>query len=137
MIDSWRGVCWPDDCDHLGHMNVGRYVGICGDGVFALQSALGVDPDTAFVAVRMESTFLSKVRPGTVLLLKSGVLKVGGKSATFLHELFAGPKQVPVFRAGLQSALMNLKTRRATEITGELRKRMEAAVEPAGTGDRI
>lgn len=39
---SFRSVVDPSDCDFLGHMNVSRYFAACSDGVFAIQSEMGL-----------------------------------------------------------------------------------------------
>ena len=39
---SFRSVVDPTDCDFLGHMNVSKYFAACSDGVFAIQSEMGL-----------------------------------------------------------------------------------------------
>ena len=41
-VETFRSAVAPSDCDVLGHMNVSRYFAACSDGVFSLQTMLGL-----------------------------------------------------------------------------------------------
>ena len=133
IAETVRATVTAADCDQLGHMNVGRYFGICGDGVFALQARAGLDPDDiasgrrlSFAVVNAVGDFRSEVHEGEALRLETGVLRVGGKSAMFLHRLHAGDGAGRlVFEGRFTSALMDLVSRRAGPIPGDLRKALE------------
>ena len=68
---SFRSVVDPSDCDFLGHMNVSRYFAACSDGVFALQSELGLTADDmrngrrlSFAVVNAQSDFRAELAAG-------------------------------------------------------------------------
>jgi hypothetical protein len=42
VMVSFRSVVDPSDSDFLGHMNVSRYFAACSDGIFAIQSEMGL-----------------------------------------------------------------------------------------------
>ncbi|NNU81168.1 acyl-CoA thioesterase [Halovulum dunhuangense] len=130
--EVYRAIVTTADIDHLGHMNVGRYMGICGDGVFAFQALLGLDHadirdgrQISFAAVHAECDFRSEVRVGETLALFMSVLEIGNRSVLFRHRMTAGLDARPVFDARLRSALMDLRTRRAVPIPDDIRARLE------------
>ena len=41
-VETYRTVVAPSDCDVLNHMNVSGYFQACSDGVFSLQTNLGL-----------------------------------------------------------------------------------------------
>ena len=41
-MTTFRSVVDPADSDFLGHMNVSRYFSACSDGIFAIQSEMGL-----------------------------------------------------------------------------------------------
>lgn len=129
---SYRRSVGPADCDQLGHMNVGRFLEICGEGGFAIQAAVGLtrqDMATgrrlSFVVVRAEAEFLREAQAGDVLTARSSVLETGGKSVTFRHRILREDGE-EIFRATFRCALMDLSARRAVPLDNQLRGALEA-----------
>lgn len=127
-LKTWSLTVAPSDCDLLGHMNVGRYLAACGDGVFALQAALGLTTDDilhgrrlSFAVVHMESDFKAELHLGDKVHLTSGVVEVGRRSATFRHRLWRSATGELCFEATFKSVLLDLETRRATQVPDDVR----------------
>ena len=132
-VETWRGVVSPADCDVLGHMNVARYFGICGDGVFCFQTLLGLGPAElrsgrrlSFAVVHGESDFHAELHAGDVLYLTTGVVEIGGKSMTFRHCLFRMEDDKLSFEATFRTVLLDLRTRRAATVPADVRARAAA-----------
>ena len=124
---SFRGMVPQWDCDHLGHMNVGHYLRLCGDGAFALQDKIGLTAGDirngrglSFVVVHAESDFLIEVVAGEIITLKTGVVKIGTKSVTF-HHVLENSDGTAVFESAFKTVLFNTRTRKADPITDEIR----------------
>lgn len=124
---GFRGMVAQWDCDHLGHMNVGHYLRLCGDSLFALQDKLGLSATDiregrglSFAVVHAESTFLKEVLAGEIITMKTGVLKVGEKSATF-HHVMEKSDGTRVFESVFKAVLFNTKTRKADPVPSDLR----------------
>lgn len=135
FIETYRGVITQADCDHLGHMNAARYVGLCGDAVIALQTMWGVTPDDvrngrriSFAVVRMESDFITEVQVGEAVVMKTAVLAVGGKSMLLRHQLLRADGVV-AFDSQFRAVLFDLVNRRAAEIPPQVRAKAEAMIE--------
>ena len=135
FVETYRGVITQADCDHLGHMNAARYVGLCGDAVIALQTMWGVTPDDvrngrriSFAVVRMESDFTAEVQVGEAVVMKTAVLAVGGKSMLLRHQLLRADGVV-AFDSQFRAVLFDLVNRRAAEIPPQVRAKAEAMIE--------
>lgn len=134
-VETWRGAVSPADCDVLGHMNVARYFGICGDGVFCLQTLLGLGPSElrsgrglSFAVVHCESDFFAELHAGDVLYLTTGVVEIGGKSMTFRHRLHRMEDEKLAFESTFRAVLLDLRTRRATPLPDDVRERAASFV---------
>ena len=133
FIETFRAVVAPSDCDHLGHMNVSRYFAAVSDGMFALQTALGLGPKDvregrrlSFAVVRAESEFKSEIAPGEVVLLESGIEELRTKSAVFQHRLIRLEDRGITFETVFRCALLDLENRRAVEIPDDVRAKAKA-----------
>jgi acyl-CoA thioester hydrolase len=135
-IETFRRAVDPSDCDFLAHMNVSRYLQACSDGMFSLQSELGLtraDMEAgrrlSFAVVHIESDFLAEVMAGDVIVLRSAVRAVGTKSATFFHRLYRAGDGAPAFETLFKAVCLDLAARRAVPIPEDVRAGLEALVE--------
>ncbi len=130
---SFRSMVDPSDCDFLGHMNVSRYFAACSDGVCTTQSELGLTADDmrsgrrlSFAVVHAETDFLKELRAGDSIWLETSIETIGTKSLTFRHKLFLAPDDEFVFSTLFKCVMLDLRTRRATDVPDDVRKNAEA-----------
>ena len=133
-LETYRGVVNQADCDHLGHMNVARYYGICADVGVILQNEIGLTPDDirrgrrlALVVVRNESDFKAEIAVGEPVVMRSAILEIGGKSMLFHHQLFRADG-VMAFDTTQRVVLFDLVKRIAAEIPADVRAKVEAMI---------
>lgn len=130
-METYRAVVAPKQCDHLGHMNVQYYFAAVSDGMFAFQTGLGLGPSQlrerqlSFAVVQAESSFRRELVAGDVVRLTTWVEKVGTKSASFLHALERVEDGEVAFEARFNAVLLDLATRKATEIPPDIRTALE------------
>ena len=93
-MNSFISVVDPSDCDFLGHMNVSKYFAACSDGVFAIQSEMGLTANDmrtgrrlSFAVVHAESEFKAELTAGDAIRLETSIVEIGSKSITFRHRL--------------------------------------------------
>ncbi|HET7442160.1 MAG TPA: thioesterase family protein [Terriglobales bacterium] len=92
-IITHRGVVYPWQCDHMGHMNVMWYVGKFDEATWQLLTAMGATPsrlrDERFglAAVEQHIQYKRELRAGDVLTIRSSILEVKEKSVRFTHEM--------------------------------------------------
>jgi acyl-CoA thioester hydrolase len=125
---SYRSVVDPSDCDFLGHMNVSKYFAACSDGVFAIQSELGLTANDmrngrrlSFAVVHAESDFKSELSAGDAIRLETGSLEVGSKSITFRHRLIRSGDEAIAFETIFKCVMLNLESRRAEAVPDAVR----------------
>jgi acyl-CoA thioester hydrolase len=131
-LETYRGVVNQADCDHLGHMNVARYYGICADVGVILQNEIGLTPEDmrhgrrlALVVVRNESDFKAEIMVAEPVVMRSAILEIGGKSMLFHHQLFRADGVI-AFDTTQRVVLFDLVNRRAVEIPPDVREKVEA-----------
>ena len=127
---SFRSVVDPADCDFLGHMNVSRYFAACSDGVFAIQSEMGLTASDmrsgrrlSFAVVHAESDFRSELSAGDAIRLETSIIEMGAKSITFRHRLVRSEDDATAFETVFKCVMLSLETRRAADIPDEVRQR--------------
>lgn len=135
---SFRSVVDPSDCDFLGHMNVSRYFAACSDGVFAIQSEMGLTANDmrsgrrlSFAVVHAESDFRSELSAGDAIRLETSIIEMGTKSITFRHRLVRSEDDATAFETVFKCVMLSLETRRAADIPDEVRQRASAWREAA------
>jgi len=126
---SFRSVVDPSDCDFLGHMNVSQYFAACSDGVFAIQSEMGLTANDmrdgrrlSFAVVNAQSDFRAELSAGDAIRLETSVIDIGSKSMTFRHRLIRSEGETVAFETVFKCVLLSLETRRAAEIPDDVRE---------------
>lgn len=90
---TYRGVVYPWQCDHMGHMNVMWYVGKFDEATWQFFSSLGLSPsflrgqNRGMAAVQQNITYRRELLPGDVVAIRSGVLEIKEKAVRFFHEM--------------------------------------------------
>lgn len=127
---SFRSVVNPADCDFLGHMNVSRYFAACSDGVFAIQTEMGLTANDmrtgrrlSFAVVHAESNFKAELSAGEAIRLDTSIIEIGSKSITFRHCLIRFEDNAVAFETQFKCVMLNLETRRAAEVPEEVRQK--------------
>ena len=135
---SFRSVVDPADCDFLGHMNVSRYFAACSDGVFAIQSELGLTANDmregrrlSFAVVSAQSDFRAELVAGDAIRLETSIIELGTKSITFRHRLIRAEGDQLAFETVFKCVMLGLETRRAAEIPEDVRQNAEQWLEPS------
>jgi acyl-CoA thioester hydrolase len=130
---SFRSVVDPADCDFLGHMNVSRYFAACSDGVFAIQSEMGLTAKDmrkgrrlSFAVVHAESDFKAELSAGDAIRLETEIMAIGSKSVTFRHRLIRAEDDAITFETLFKCVMLNLETRGAAPIPDAVREKAEA-----------
>mmetsp|Transcript_3687 Transcript_3687/g.6810 ORF Transcript_3687/g.6810 Transcript_3687/m.6810 type:complete len:142 (-) Transcript_3687:263-688(-) len=128
-MTSFRSIVDPSDCDFLGHMNVSRYFAACSDGVFAIQSEMGLTANDmrdgrrlSFAVVNAQSDFRAELAAGDAIRLETSVMEIGSKSMTFRHRLIKSEGDTVAFETVFKCVMLNLETRRAAEIPDDVRQ---------------
>jgi len=93
MIETYRGVVYPNQLDHMGHMNVQWYTSKFDEATWHLFSAAGITNEyirknqRGMAALEQLIKYKSEVMAGDLLVIKSEILEVKAKTLKFLHQL--------------------------------------------------
>ena len=90
---NYRGVVYPWQCDHAGHMNIMWYVGKFDEANWNFFARLGLTPTylresgRGMAAVQQNIAYKRELLAGDIIEVKSRVLEIRDKSIRFLHEM--------------------------------------------------
>ena len=132
MIETYRGTVYPRHLDHMDHMNVQYYVEKFDEGVWHLFASIGLTPsymrdrNRGMAAVEMKIRYLQELRAGDLMVVRSGITKVTGKSLHIVQEMRNGESGE---RAAVQTAVavhLDREARRGAPFPGDIAARAEA-----------
>ena len=90
---TYRGLVYPWQCDHVGHMNVMWYVGKFDEGTWNLLVSIGMTPsymrDNArgMAAVQQNISYRRELVAGDAVEVATRVLEVRDRVIRFEHEM--------------------------------------------------
>jgi acyl-CoA thioesterase FadM len=141
FVTTYRSVVAPWQCDALGHMNVQHYFAAVGDGMFNIQTRLGLggramsERMLSFAVVHAETDFMAELVPGDAYRLESAIAGMTEKMGLFLHRLMREEDGKLAMRTHFHCLMMNLEKRRSVPVPGDIREAAEAyLVDPAEAG---
>ena len=91
--ELWRGVAYPWECDHMGHMNVQHHMAKAVEAAGWLQHRIGIAPGIAgrerrgLAPVADYLRFHREVRAGDILVGRGAVLEVSESSLSYALEM--------------------------------------------------
>ncbi len=139
LIVTHRGVVYPWQCDHMGHMNVMWYVGKFDEATWQLFLALALTPsrlrDTnrGMAGVEQHIEYKRELRAGDVVTIRSGVLEVGAKWIRFAHRMDNDGTGQLAATTILTAVHLDLVTRRSCPLPEDVRARAQEMI-VAGVG---
>ncbi len=93
LLLTYRGVVYPWQCDHMGHMNVMWYVGKFDEATWQLFTRLGLTPSflreqkRGMAAVQQNIAYKRELMAGDTVTIHSGILEMREKVIRFCHEM--------------------------------------------------
>ncbi|MPY95959.1 MAG: thioesterase [Acidimicrobiia bacterium] len=129
-MECFRGVVYPWDCDHLGHMNVKGYTGMFDQAAFHLQHRLGLGPkdlvEAGETAVDAQHTvrFLNEQLAGSLIVVDGALTKLGTKSFTCTYRMHNVESDEVAATTEIVSVYFSTATRSSMEIPAALRARL-------------
>jgi acyl-CoA thioester hydrolase len=132
---TYRGVVYPWQCDHMGHMNVMWYVGKFDEATWQLFAALGLtaaflrEHNRGMAAVEQHLTYERELLAGDTVEIVSALLHVRTRALTFRHRMSTSAGE-PVATSTLTAVHLDLSTRRATALPERVRSLAQALGAP-------
>lgn len=92
-METYRGVVYPWECDHMGHMNVQFYVAKFDAATWQVFGAVGLTPNElratsrGMAAVEQTINYETELLPGDLVAVGSVLLDVSTKTIRFRHTM--------------------------------------------------
>ena len=131
---TYRGVVYPWQCDHMGHLNVMHYVGKFDEATWQLLAAVGLTPaamkaaGTGMVAVEQTINYRRELLAGDVVSVHSRLLEVREKSVRFTHEMRNDASGEVAATTLLVGVHIDQTHRKSCPMPGEVRARALAMI---------
>ena len=125
---TYRGVVYPWQCDHMGHMNVMWYVGKFDEATWNLMADIGLtseylrDNGRGMAAVQQEIAYKSELLAGATLTITSEILELHNKAIRFRHVMRDGGGIVAA-ETTLTGVHIDTQLRKACAFADEIRER--------------
>lgn len=129
------GVCYPRECDQVGHMNVAAYVGKFDQATWNFFARVGMDGSYfrdghgGMGAVDQHLTYRREVHPGDVLQVTTSVVEIRPKALVFEHVMTDGVSGEEIATCRIHAVHIDTSTRRSSELPDEVRARVQELLE--------
>ena len=141
FIDSGRDTVKPWEIDLLGHMSVSFYLHRFSDANMHVVARFGLTPAylrenrIGFSTFEFQGRFRRELRVGDRILIRSGLMHVGGSSMRILHRMYnvrSGELAAEFSQYGVH---LDLDARRPSRIPDEMRARAVELLCETGDGE--
>ena len=94
MIETYRGLVYPWNCDHMNHMNVQFYVAKFDEATWQLFAYLGITTpymksnNRGMVALEQNIKYKRELISGDAIFIKSKIIQIEEKKIRFIHEMY-------------------------------------------------
>lgn len=118
MFLTYRGVVYPHQCDHMGHMNVMWYVAKFDEATWGMFAAFGLDSETlrqhgwGIAATRQELSYRQELYAGDSLSITTGVVSLRPRQIKFYHEMLKDKSQSVASACAITGLLIDIHTRK-------------------------
>ncbi len=133
-FETYRGVVYPWQMDHMGHMNVQYYTARFDEATWQLNAALGLTPKffrlnrRGMAAVEQRTLYKRELHAGDLIHITSELLAMKGKKARFLHHMYRTDSGEEVATSELVGVFIDTEKRCAVEFPDEILRTGAAAL---------
>ena len=138
-IETYRGVVYPWQLDHMDHMNVQFYTARFDEATWHLFAALGMTTGyfnanrRGMAALEQRTLYKKELHAGALIRITSELLEMKPKTIRFLHRMYDTESADEVASSELVGAHLDTDARKAVPFPEEIVKR-QAALIAAGAG---
>lgn len=135
MIETYRGVVYPQHLDHMGHMNVQWYTGKFDEATWHLFAYLGMtnqyiqDNNKGMAALEQTTKYKAEVMAGDLLYIKTALLEVGAKTLRFMHTMYDASSHQEVSTSELLGVHLDRGLRKSCEFPDAVRAKCEEVLQ--------
>jgi len=129
VIETYRGVVYPNQLDHMGHMNVQWYASKFDEGTWHLLSAVGITTDyirknnKGMAALEQTTKYKAEAMAGDLLIVKSRIRETKDKTIRFYHVMYNAETHQEVATTELVVVHIDRDERRACSLPEDIKER--------------
>lgn len=137
MIETYRGVVYPNQLDHMDHMNVQWYTSKFDEATWHLFSKVGITSDyirknnKGMAALEQNTKYKSEVMAGDLLVVKSKILEVKDKTIKFFHIMCNAETRLEVATTELVAVHIDRNERRACSLPEDIKEKCTVLIKDA------
>jgi acyl-CoA thioester hydrolase len=134
MLLTHRGVVYPWQCDHNGHLNVMHYAAKFDEATWHMFAAIGLTAshlrrhNLAIAAVRQETAYRRELLPGDALTIRTAILEIRPLRIRFYHEMLHDETGEVAAATLITGLLLDSHTRKPTPFTNDAIERAKGLV---------
>ena len=129
MIETYIGVVYPDQLDHMGHMNVKWYPSKFDEGTWHLLSFVGItnryirDNNKGMAALEQITRYKAEVLAGDLLVIKSKIQEVKDKTIRYVHTMYNAETGAEVATTEIVAVHLDRQQRKGCSLPVDIRTR--------------
>jgi acyl-CoA thioester hydrolase len=129
MLETYRGAVYPDQLDHMGHMNVQYYTAKFDEATWQFFCAIGITPghirenNRGMAGLEQTTKYKAEVMAGDLLHITSEVIEVKDKTIRFLHTMYNSETGNLVATSELVAAHLDRDKRKACSFPESVAKK--------------
>ncbi|OEU49334.1 MAG: thioesterase [Desulfobulbaceae bacterium S3730MH12] len=134
MIETYRGVVYPNQLDHMNHMNVQWYTSKFDEATWHLFSSVGItngyirDNQRGMAALEQTTKYKSEVVAGDLLVVKSKILEIKDKTIRFLHIMYNVETETEVATSELLGVHLDRENRKSCIFPEDIKTKCVALI---------
>lgn len=123
---TYRGIVYPNDCDHMGHMNVAAYMEKFDNATWNFFADNGLSRvylekhQIGLAAVNQNITYKRELQAGDVITIRSELLELAGKKVRFQSIMLNSETEEVVAEIVNLAVCLNMSLRKACEFPAEI-----------------
>jgi acyl-CoA thioester hydrolase len=135
MIETYRGVVYPNQLDHMEHMNVQWYTSKFDEGTWHLFSSVGLtskyfrENNRGMAAVEQKIRYKAEALAGDLLVIESSIIEIKDKSIKFVHKMCNSESGAEIANSELVAVHFDRELRKACSLPDFIKEnRFEDAI---------
>lgn len=137
-VETYRGMVYPWQCDHQGHLTTMHYLGMFDQAGWHLLSRHGLGPEElaadgrGYVDAKDTLEYVAELRAGALVAVESAFSRVGTSSIGLVHRMRNAATGALAARCEMIAVHFDLKARAKLPIPDDVRARLGGhLVDPA------
>lgn len=134
VLETYRGVVYPWQLDHIGHMNVQFYTARFDEATWHLFAALGMTTSyfksnrRGMAALEQCTRYKQELHAGALIRITSELLEMKPKTIRFVHRMYDTESGDEVATSELVGAHIDTDARKSVPFPDEIVKRQSGLI---------